>query len=81
MGMTTQAATISPTIREITSTLDNSERLFLQSLTTLVNVGKTLSVRESALALAQITALKTSLGASEEDGPALTAGLLGKRTS
>lgn len=78
MGISTHASIgHPPAIREILTTLENAERLFWQSLTAIMPHGEVLCARDSAMALALITALKTSLGASENNGPLLAAGLIG----
>ena len=79
MGMTSnRAVSLAPSIQDILSTLDHAEKLFWADLALTADRGGVAHVRETAVYLALITALQTSLGKGGKHGPIVAARLLGK---
>jgi separase len=78
-GITTdKPPTLSPAIQEVLGILSNAEQLFLSDLQLLARRGRVSHVRDAAVSLAVITALRSSLGAPNPGAPTLAAKLLGE---
>jgi separase len=68
----------SPATQDVLGVLSNAEQLFRADLDLLARRGSVSHVREAAVSLAMITAVRSSLGMAAPQAPLLAARLLGK---
>lgn len=77
MGMHAAHKLTSVSAQDINNALDQAEEQFWNSLTLIAQRGNVLDIRESAVALAVIKSLQTSMGRKDDDIHVMVSRLLG----